>query len=177
MSINNRAEYYKKLLNHIVFIFCLLFILFLNVLRFYQLKDEKKPIPQEIISKPIYISFVLFQSKGHPHMIFLQDQNNINYFKTAFKNIVLKKGSKITLINCAPDNFQNLTSFLSQKFPKASFSKEKCEISQDLLQKKYNNHEFLVFILNNHYLTHKNALHFAYQNQLKPELKIVEIKK
>lgn len=173
--MNNKAEFYDKLLKRIVFLFCFLFLVFINVLRFYQLQTEEKPIVYPSPHKPLYLSFVLFQVQDQTHMIFL-NRNNTSYFHKIFKEINFKTSNIISFINCDPNTFSAFKEAFINEFPNQHFSEEDCDISLNRLQELYDQNALILVVLRKQDLKHHKALHFAYQNKLKPTVKTVEIK-
>ena len=174
--MKQNKEFYDKIFKHTIFVFCFVFFVFINVLRFYQLEPEIK-LKENIASQKVsYQSFVLFQTQDRTPMIFLQNRYDDTYLNTIFKNIKIKSYPTISLLMCSEDNFSEIQKKLKNMFPNQNFSKLECNISLERFQELYNQNTLIVLVLKNQNLKHHTALKFAYQNQLKPFIKTMEIK-
>ncbi len=171
------TEFYDKLLKNIVLIFCFLFLVFINILHFYQLHPAQDPVQLPEKENSSYLSFVFFPLQNQTRMIFIQNRFDQTYTEAVLKKINLQKNTLIVFLNCTEDPLSEISKKWKNTFSDQHFSEESCDISLQRFQELYHQNALFMIAFKNRNLKHTNALKFAYQNHLAPKTVTVEIKK
>lgn len=175
MALGDNEIFYKKLLWGIIGIFCLLFVVGLNVIRYEYLvfhasaeKKAVKPHEEYIFS----VLFTPFEKAEMPRMIFLSDVQNARYLSTVFSFLKKAQPENIVLINCKAAD----TSLLKQFLSGARLIESACNTHENNIEEILAaNYNLVVLVLNKNFVHHA-ALRAAERAGLRPNIKIAEIK-
>ena len=175
MSLNDNEIFYQKLLWRIVFALCLLFIVLLNVMRYQTLQANTPPQKKIERTSSTYLLSAFFApqtSPGDPKMIFVSDTKNQKYLSSVFSFLKNEPQKNITLINCAKEEPLALKKFLQNNI----ITQKPCHTNPESLKTALSNPDNIVVIASSRKLFHRTALHIAEHLNLKPHIKITEIK-
>lgn len=171
MRLSNNVEFYHKILSGIVLFFCFFLIVELNVMRYEHL-SRTKPLKMIEKNKPLTpIASVRFNdAKDHTKLLFLFDSSEGRYYLSALS--FLKPDNNVVLIDCTEGRVFVLNAFLK----KFNVREEKCEISEDKLEKLVQENNNVVIInLKENEKTHDVAMRVAKRMALRPKAQITEI--
>ena len=191
MALNNNAEFYKKVLSKIIFVFCISFLIILNVIRFSNLINEKKePTPQPFKASKFFFSINFFEAnqKESPKIVLI-DSNGSNAY---LKSIIFEKdqyfidlyflknreNSRIYFINCAQNKIisKKMNTVFKNNLS-LPFEEILChENSNEYLKFLSKKNSVLVFALRPEYFLKNNIISLAQTQNLAPKVKITEVK-
>jgi len=181
MALNNNAEFYKKVLSKIILVFCISFLIILNIIRFSNLTNEKKESATELSKASQFffsINFFEANQKDRPKIV-LTDSNGSNaYLKSVLSFLKKNNNSMIYFINCA----QNIT--ISKKMNTVfknnlslPFEEIVCyENSDEYLKFLSKKNSVLVFALRPEHFLKNNIISLAQTQNFVPKVKITEVK-
>lgn len=175
MASGDNEIFYKKLLWGIVGVFCLLFVIGLNVMHYEDLtlhmpaeKKAVKPQDEYIFS----VLFTPFEKADRPRMIFLSDVQNAPYLENVFSFLKKTQPENIVLINCTASDTGLLKRFLSG----ARLIESECGVQENNMEEILAaNYNLVVLVLSKNFVHHA-ALRAAERAGLRPNIKIAEIK-
>ena len=174
MEQNNAKFFYQKLFARIIFIFCLFFIVAINLIRFNQLYLSPKPKPLPLKPNPSFLYSAVFQNPLHENkIIFLENIKNTSYLKSLLSFIESSSFEQIFLINCTHDD----VSYFEPFFNHIPFIQVSCDIDQASVKEILEDENgLIVAVFENQSFNHQNILHAAERFSLKPKIQISEIK-
>lgn len=175
MAFGDNEIFYKKLLWGIIGVFCLLFVIGLNVMHYENLVLHAPAEKKAVKSQEKYIFSVLFtplEKADMPRMIFLSDVQNAPYLSTMLSFLKETQPENIVLINCTTAD----TSLLKQFLFGPRLIESECNVQEnnmeEILAADYN---LVVLVLNKNFVHHA-ALRAAERARLKPNIKMAEVK-
>ena len=173
MGLSNNAEFYHKILGGIVLFFFMFLVLVLNVMRYEQL-SRTKPLAN-IKEQPINDTFfsVVFDDMATktPKLVLLFDFKDDRYYTSVLS--FLKPENDVYLIDCAKGHLDILKSLLKDYF----IHEEACKISENNIVKLFEQKNSVVIVsFKKNIKKHTNIMRAAMRAELKPNLKMMEIK-
>lgn len=181
MALNNNAEFYKKFLSKIILVFCISFLIILNVIRFSNLINEKKePTPQPFKASKFFFSINFFEAnqKESPKIILTDSDGSITYFKSILSFLRNNENLKIYFINCMQN--QTVSKKMNTVFKnnlRLPYEEILCyENSNEYLKFLSKKNSVLVFALRPEHFLKNNIISLAQIQNLAPKVKITEVK-
>ena len=175
MSLNDNEIFYRKLLWHIVVALCLLFAVLLNIMRYQTLQANtppKKKVEQTSSKYLLSAFFTSLTSSTDLKMIILSEAKDQKYLASVFSFLKNEPQKNITLINCAKEKSVAVKNFLQNNI----VASKPCQINPESLKTILSDPNNLVLIFSDQNLFHHTALRVSKHLNLKPHIKITEIK-
>lgn len=181
MALNNNAEFYKKVLSKIIFVFCVSFLIILNVIRFSNLTHEKKESEVELpkASKFFFsIDFFEANQKDSPKIVLIDSNASNAYLKSVLSFLKNRENSNVYFINCAQNKIisKKMNTVFKNNLS-LPFKEILChENSNEYLKFLSKKNSVLVFALRSEYFLKNNIISLAQTQNLAPKVKITEVK-
>ncbi len=178
MALNSNAQFYKKVLSNMILVFCVSFVVILNLIRFSDLLKSPSTFEKKNEAKlqSFYrIEFFDEQRTDFPKVVFADASAPKAYFRSSLSFLQNKENLKVFVVSCALET-QIKDSFF-KKYPNINFEKKHCPAQFEDFEKLMNVQDAIVFFLfDSEFLRKNHIIDFVAIKTLKPKVKMMEIK-
>ena len=181
MALNNNAEFYKKVLSKIILVFCISFLIVLNIIRFSNLIAEKKEPPAEPLrASKVFFSINFFEAdqKETPKIVLINSNGSSAYLKSVLSFLKKRENLSVYFVNCAQNQtaLKKMNTVFKNDFH-LPFEEILCyEKSSEYLKFLSKKNSVLVFALRPECFLKNNIISLAQTQNLVPKVKITEVK-